>query len=92
MPLKAFRNKLDRIDDKIIKLLEKRMAIAKEVGEFKLKNDIQIYQQGREGEIKDKLKKFAATHELSYEFISDLWDRIMSESIKIQEDVFDKNK
>ena len=90
MLLKKFRKEIDKIDQKLISLLTKRANVAKEVGKFKKENNMNIYQQGREGEIKIKLKKYSEKSGLSYSFLSKLWDEIMSEAIRLQEKVFEE--
>jgi chorismate mutase len=55
--LDKLREAIDQIDDELIKLLEKRMAIVDEVVEFKRTHDKDIYDQDREQEIINKLKQ-----------------------------------
>ena len=45
------RNKIDKIDDKIIKLLDERMIISKQVGIYKKNNDVVLTHPNRESEI-----------------------------------------
>ncbi|MFX0001869.1 MAG: chorismate mutase [Candidatus Hodarchaeota archaeon] len=46
--LEKYRKKIDRIDDKIIKLLDERGKLAKNLGIFKKKHNVDIYQPERE--------------------------------------------
>ena len=48
MDLKKLREEIDKIDDEILDLLDKRMSIVKEVGELKLKSNVAIYHPKRE--------------------------------------------
>ncbi len=49
--LNKYRKQIDKIDKKIIKLFEKRMDIARHVGEYKKEQNIEILDKEREKEI-----------------------------------------
>jgi chorismate mutase/prephenate dehydratase len=55
--LKEFREKFDQIDDKILKLLNERAILAKNIGKLKLENNLQVYSIKREKEILDRLNE-----------------------------------
>ena len=55
--LEELRKKIDSIDDEILKLLNERMKVVKEVGELKNKTKAPIYRPEREQEILNRLKK-----------------------------------
>lgn len=55
--LTKFREHIDRIDNQILDLLNKRIAIAEQIGKFKRKRGIEAYQPDREKEIYDRLCK-----------------------------------
>ena len=55
MKLENFRKKIDAIDDQLIKLLNQRMAVVKEVGAFKRKSNTTIYKPDREKAILKRL-------------------------------------
>lgn len=57
MDLKELRKEIDEIDDEILKLLDKRMKVVKEVGKVKLKSNVAIYHPKREKEILHRLIK-----------------------------------
>ena len=61
------RNKIDKIDDKIIKLLDERMIISKQVGIYKKNNDVVLTHPNRESEIINKLSQSSSlsTNEIS---------------------------
>ncbi len=56
MGLKELREKIDKLDDEILKLLNERMKIVKKVGELKNKTHAPIYRPEREIEILERLK------------------------------------
>lgn len=62
MDLKKLREEIDKIDDEILDLLDKRMSIVKEVGKLKLKSNVAIYHPKREKEILHRLVKQGKTN------------------------------
>ena len=52
--LSKLREEIDGIDGEMIKLFERRMNIAKEVGDYKRENNLAILDEGREQSIVDK--------------------------------------
>jgi len=71
MTLFNIRKKIDKIDDKIIDLLEKRFLLAKEVKKFKKK----IKDKKREEEILSKIKSI---------YIQDIYKIILKNSKRMQ--------
>lgn len=60
--LQSFREKIDSIDEKILKLLAKRMDLIKDVGELKAKLELKVEDLNREKEIIERLTKHAHGH------------------------------
>ena len=79
--INSLRKKLDRIDNKIIKLLEKRFKIAQRVGETKKQNGFEISDKEREKQIvEEKIKK----SQLDKKFIRDFYKLIFKQSKEVQ--------
>lgn len=55
MDLNAIRGEIDKIDDQLVELLEKRSQLACDVAKYKKENNMQVFQQGREQFILDKV-------------------------------------
>ncbi|GAB6066396.1 prephenate dehydratase [Aquifex pyrophilus] len=55
--LKKLREEIDRIDEEILKLLNRRAELAKKIGEIKTKRNLPIHVPEREREIFEKLLK-----------------------------------
>ncbi|MGN1479554.1 MAG: bifunctional chorismate mutase/prephenate dehydratase [Acutalibacteraceae bacterium] len=51
LDLKKIREEINGIDDEIAELFEKRMVLARDVAEYKRKNDVAVYDRRREREI-----------------------------------------
>ena len=54
--LNDFRNKIDEIDENIVKLLLERFAVVKDIAEYKKERGLDVLQKAREAEV---LKKIA---------------------------------
>ena len=51
MDLKEIRNEIDAIDGELVKLFEKRMETVRRVAEYKMENNLPIFNSGRERDI-----------------------------------------
>jgi len=90
--LKDLRCQIDKLDDKLIDVLQDRMDLAELIGVDKKTNDITILQPERWKYIlEDRLRKGVAKG-LSDEFIILLLRAIHQESINIQTRVMNSNK
>ena len=71
MTLKDIREQVDKIDDQIVPLLEKRLKLAKEIRKYKK----EILDSNRENKILDKIKS---------EYIKDIYKTIFKNSKEVQ--------
>lgn len=58
--LQDFRKKIDKVDSEICKLIAKRFKVTRQVGLYKLKNNLKFEDKKREAEM---MKKFAKKSE-----------------------------
>lgn len=84
--IKELRLEVDSIDEHIIRLLGKRMEIAKKMGELKRKNNISILQPQRWKEIIVSRLAVGNRQNLSEEFLLQLLQTIHEEAIQHQEE------
>ena len=80
--IKEFREKINSIDNRIIKLLEERFLIAKEIGQIKFNSNNKILDAKREREIIDNLN--IKTKIISKESLSMIYKNIFKVSREIQ--------
>ena len=71
--LNDLRNKIDEVDLQIVKLLDDRMLICKQVGDYKKANNVPITHSNRENEIIERLSKSSSFTE---EEISEIYQII----------------
>lgn len=88
--LEKLRKKINLIDDELINILSSRMAVARNIGEYKKENNITILQSDRWKLIQDKYKHMAQVHDLSEDFIIRFIKAVHDESINQQEKIFQK--
>jgi len=74
MPLEELREKIDRVDARIIQLLEERVDLAKKIGEAKRKHNLPISDPKREQEV---LIKVTERTRLNKGFVKKLFESIM---------------
>lgn len=54
MDLKSMRDEIDRIDDEMAELFRKRASVAEKVAEYKRRNNMAVFQGGREAEVLER--------------------------------------
>ena len=83
MDLLEIRDRIDSVDEKIVKLFEERMNLCKDVAEFKIKNHKQVLDPTREKQKIEKILKL--TKDEAYRQSSgELFRQIMAMSRKMQ--------
>lgn len=84
MKLNRLREKIDELDNKIVKLLNERTALALKVGQAKEKLGKEIYAPDRESQIYQKLDKLAAGGMLPKDALKAIYREIMSASLVLE--------
>lgn len=87
MELQEIRKELDKIDDEILRLFEKRMELCIEVGKDKIRTGKKIYDQEREENKLEVLSK-KATGDFNKEAVKELFTHIMELSRRLQHETF----
>ncbi len=86
------RQKIDEIDDDLLKLLGNRMKVSEKIGEYKKRNNIAILQTSRWNEILDQVMVKANAEGLSENFVNTFLRAIHQESIDHQEKVMNSQE
>lgn len=82
--LELLRAKIDRIDDELLELLAKRMAVAREIGRYKQQKRMSVLQPGRYNDLMERRLELAAPLELSNDFVRSILALIHEESVRQQ--------
>lgn len=85
--LNKYRKKIDKIDKKIVKLLEKRGMAALKIAEIKYQNGEKIYDPTRETALLERILKFnsAINNPFNNQAIQNIYKIILNESRLLQE-------
>ena len=78
--LKPLRDKIDIIDDKIIDLLSDRMDLVRQVGHIKANQDIDIVQQDRVVEVRERCAQRGALKGLNPGMIRNMYNLIIDDA------------
>jgi chorismate mutase len=82
--LEELRTQIDKFDDEILNIFEKRMQIADQIGKFKKDNSITILQSTRWDSILKKRTTMGLSKGLSEDFVMKIFSAIHQESINHQ--------
>ena len=89
--LEICRDLIDSIDNQIIELYEKRMEVVKDVIEYKIENDLPIYDQNRESLMLEKNLSKIKNEEYK-KYYSDVLNGFLKASKEYQKDILNKKK
>ncbi|MEM3641263.1 MAG: chorismate mutase [Candidatus Bathyarchaeia archaeon] len=79
------REKIDEIDDEILRLLKERVEVSKLIGKIKREKGMPIRDQEREKEKYRDILKRANEFGLSLEAVKNIYQNIIEMSIQVQE-------
>jgi len=82
--LKNLRKIIDVLDDEILALIAERQEIVERIGKLKSKQNLAVLDQNREEYLKQYHLELSTKHDLSSEFVINLFEIIMAESRKVQ--------
>ncbi len=82
--LSRLRGEIDGIDEQIVRLLGRRFAAARKIGEIKAQLKLDVLQQGRELEVIERVKKAAKAAGIDENFAEKLFREITAESRSVQ--------
>ena len=84
MNLLKSREKINKIDAKIVDLLSQRQSVVAIIGAYKKKHGLPTYQPAREKEILTNLKKISKEKKVSPEFVEKIFKLIFKQSKALQ--------
>lgn len=90
LTLAVLRDQIDKLDDKLINLLEERMHVSEQIGNYKKDNNITILQTKRWDDMLKNRLSLGMRKGLSEEFIVKLFRSIHQESINHQTEIMNQ--
>lgn len=82
--LEEFRREIDEIDNELIQLLARRMAVSRQIGDYKQKNGLSVVQIGRHDQVVRTRTNLGMAKGMSGEFMEKLFRLIHEESVDQQ--------
>lgn len=89
--LNTLREKIADIDYNIFKLISERCVLAKEVGNYKIENNIPIRNYQVEDQVIKRSRKLASTFSISRETAENIIKLIIIEAISVQKKLYSEN-
>ncbi|MCM1505274.1 MAG: bifunctional 3-deoxy-7-phosphoheptulonate synthase/chorismate mutase type II [Muribaculum sp.] len=86
--LSILRQQIDEIDNELLEVLNKRMRISREIGQYKKEHRMPVLQIGRHDEIMQSRVKLATEMGMDSEFMRTVLAAIHEESVRQQIEVF----
>ena len=80
----SYRNRLDEIDDMLMELLVKRMAISREIGAVKREKGLTVFQPFRYNKTIERYTKYCSDSKMDIEAVKSIFETVHSESIRQQ--------
>ena len=84
--LSDLRSEIDKIDSKLLELLNQRKDISAEIGDIKKNLQKEIFDRNREAVIFKKLHAKCDELNIDYDYIKNIWNIILNKSHEIQID------
>jgi len=85
MELEEIRKEIDKVDNEIISLLARRKSLSREVGRLKKTKNKPVFDKKREIELITQINEKAKELGLEEDFVVSLYDIILEDSKKEQE-------
>ena len=82
--LALLRQQIDRLDDELLELLDKRMRVACEIGQYKKEHSMPVIQAGRYNDLMERRVRSAEEMGMSAEFMRAILAAIHEESVRKQ--------
>jgi len=79
--LELYRNQIDEIDKKILKLIAERFEVVKKVWKYKKENSMPALQKNRWNQVLDNRLELARKLSLDENMIKDIWNRIHEQAL-----------
>ena len=84
--IKNLRYEIDKLDQRILKLLKQRIHVTEKIGKIKKSTSSDILDTKRESEIFSNLLQAGENLQIRDDFIVSLWRQIIEYSYKVQDD------
>jgi len=80
--IEKLRNKIDRIDSDLVKIVAKRFKVTKKIGILKVQNNLPREDKNREIQIMEKVRKMANKLNLNNKLMESIFELIIEDAKK----------
>ena len=84
--MNKLRKEIDRIDSEILRLYEERMDVARKIGQYKIENELPVYDAAREDAKLEKIFESVKNEDYA-DGAAQLFITLMQVSRELQEDI-----
>jgi chorismate mutase len=88
--LDVLRNRIDAIDSELLETLSSRVAIVKQIGQYKKENNVTALQINRWTQLMDDRVHLGKKLELNETFVKILFQLIHEDSVRMQTEIMDE--
>jgi chorismate mutase len=90
--LQQFRRELDELDDRLLDLLSRRLAICREVAVYKAEAGIPMMQEPRVAEVKARAAAGGHGKGLREEFVLAIYELVIAEACRVEDEIIGARK
>lgn len=90
--LLLFRRELDHIDDELLDVLSRRLAVCRSVAVYKAESGIPMMQDARVAEVKARAVARGRGRDLREEFVRALYEIVIAEACEIEDEIIAARK
>ncbi|SDD41619.1 chorismate mutase [Rhodococcus tukisamuensis] len=87
--LEALRTELDGIDSALLEVVRDRIELCCRIAVLKRRHSIPMMQPRRVGAVHEHARTYALSHDLSPEFLDDLYDVLITETCRVEDLIID---
>lgn len=87
--LERLRSELDAVDSRLLDAVRERLDVCSRIGHLKSESDIAVVQPKRMEQVHERARDFARRHDLSPEFFDTLYDILIAETCRLEEQIID---
>lgn len=88
--LKVLRQEIDRLDNDLVEILNRRMRVSREIGRYKKEHRMPVLQMQRFDDIMNSRAQMAASMDMSPDFMRTVFSAIHEESVRQQVEIADQ--
>lgn len=83
--LADLRAELDGIDDRLLEQVRARIEVCTRIARLKRRHSIPVMQPGRVGAVHEHARTYALDHDMSPQFLRDLYDLLIAETCRVED-------